>query len=102
MEGCASTTLMVALMLAVFYFLVLRPQAKELQERQKFRDSLKVGDRVITFGGLFGKIEDIKGERVTLEVAPRVQVRVQKEKIEARQASTNDSAAREESGGDST
>ena len=80
------TSLMVFVMLAVFYLIVLRPQQKEMQRREQFRDSLKVGDMVVTSGGIYGKIVDFQQERVVLEVAARTNIRVQKAHIESRQS----------------
>lgn len=54
--------------LAIFYFLVIRPQQKRDKKVKEMRSSLKIGDEVITIGGIIGKIVKIKDDVVTLEV----------------------------------
>ncbi|WP_206425344.1 preprotein translocase subunit YajC [Staphylospora marina] len=56
------------LMIAVFYFLLIRPQQKRQRERMKMLGNLKKGDKVVTIGGLHGTIVDLNEERVTLKV----------------------------------
>ena len=60
------------LIFIVFYFLIIQPQRKQEKERQDMLASLKRGDKVLTSGGIHGKIVDIKGDRVTVEVAEKV------------------------------
>ena len=71
-----SSILFFVLIIAVFYLFLIRPQAKRQKEIQKFRKSLKKGDKVITTGGIYGKISDIKENVVILEIAPDVRVKV--------------------------
>ncbi|TJX65652.1 preprotein translocase subunit YajC [Soehngenia saccharolytica] len=56
--------------LAVFYFLAIRPQKKKEKEVKEMRDSLKIGDEIVTIGGLYGKVVKVKDDYVTLEVGP--------------------------------
>ncbi len=51
--------LMIGLMLGVFYFFMIRPQMKKQKELKNFRENMKVGDRVVTIGGVHGKILEI-------------------------------------------
>ena len=61
---------------AIFYFLLIRPQQKKAKEHRSMIDSLKQGDRVITSGGIFGKVTNVNDpETVTLEIADRVRVK---------------------------
>ncbi|HOJ87071.1 MAG: preprotein translocase subunit YajC [Elusimicrobiales bacterium] len=62
------------LMIAIFYFLLIRPQQKQMKERQKMLDSLKVGDKVITVGGIIGTITSIKDNEIELEISKNVKV----------------------------
>lgn len=55
-------------LLVVFYFFIIRPQKKKEQEVKKMRDELKVGDEVITIGGIYGKVLKAKEDMVTIEV----------------------------------
>ena len=66
---------------AVFYFLVLRPQQKRAKEHKSFVEQLKVGARVVTASGLFGKITALEGHEAKLEIADKVVVRVLKSQI---------------------
>ncbi|WP_202707303.1 preprotein translocase subunit YajC [Sporosalibacterium faouarense] len=56
------------LLLAVFYFLVIRPQQKKNKQINEMRNSLKVGDEITTIGGIYGKVLKIKEDVVTVEV----------------------------------
>ena len=64
----------IALMLLIFYFLLYRPQKKAQKERQEMLDSLKVGARVITIGGIYGTITALTDEIVTLKIAEHVEI----------------------------
>jgi len=77
------TLLPFVLIFAIFYFLVIRPQAKRQKETVKMLDSLKQGDRVVTSGGLFGTVAGVKDNVVVLKVADQVRVEVTKSAITA-------------------
>jgi len=64
------------LMVAIFYFILIRPQQRKAKEHRQFLENLKRDERVITSGGIVGKIVDIKDPLVVLEVADRVQIEV--------------------------
>jgi preprotein translocase subunit YajC len=68
--------------LAIFYVVLIRPQQKKEREKEDFRSQLKKGDEVTGAGGLFGRVVDIRGSVVMLEVAPNVRVRVERRTIE--------------------
>ena len=85
--------LMMVALVAIFYFFMIRPQTKKQKEIRKFRDSLSVGDKVITAGGIYGKIKEIKGEDVILEIADNVRIRVAKSSIYGRAADSNQQQA---------
>ena len=67
--------------LAVMYFLVIRPQAKKQKETQSFLSALKVGDQVITQAGILGRITALTEVLVTLEVANQVQIKVLRSQV---------------------
>lgn len=69
------------LIIVVFYFFMIRPQVKKQKEMSNYRSSLKKGDKVLTTGGLYGKINDVKETTVTLEIADNVIVKVDKTAI---------------------
>lgn len=78
-----SFIIMLVLMFAIIYFFMIRPQQKKQKEIQKFRDSLTVGQDVITIGGLHGTIKhiDIEKQTITLRVATGVDVVFEKSAI---------------------
>ena len=71
----------ILLMVLIFYFLLYRPQKKAHDERNKMLDALKVGDRVITLGGIYGTIVAIKDEIITVKIADKVDVEVSRNAI---------------------
>ena len=81
-NGWGNIIFIVALV-AIFYFFMIRPQSKRQKEIKKFRDSLKQGDKVITAGGIHGKIKNVKENTVTLEVADGLNITVEKSSIYA-------------------
>jgi preprotein translocase subunit YajC len=70
------TLLPLILIIVVFYFFMIRPQMKKQKELKNFRQSLKVGDKVITSGGIYGKINDIRDNIVIIEVEDKMRLRV--------------------------
>jgi len=65
-----------ALVLAIFYFIILMPMKRKQQKVQEFLDSLKVGDRVITTGGIHGQITRLGEQSVQLQIADKVRIEV--------------------------
>lgn len=63
-------------MVAIFYFLLIRPQQRKAKEHKQMLDNLKRGDRVITAGGLIGEITAISDQTLTIEIADKVKVDV--------------------------
>ncbi|MCD8287916.1 MAG: preprotein translocase subunit YajC [Porphyromonadaceae bacterium] len=72
--------MMVAL-IAIFYFFMIRPQSKRQKEIKKFRESLSEGQKVITAGGVHGKVKSIKDNTVVVEIADNVRVTIDKASI---------------------
>lgn len=64
------------LMFVIFYFLLIRPQQKQQKKLADFLKSLKVGDKVVTTGGIFGEITGLTDAAVTLEIADKVRIKV--------------------------
>ncbi len=69
------------LMFAIFYFLLIRPQQKKSKQHREMIASLKKGDRVVSSGGLHGTITGISDDVVTMEIAPKVRVKVSRGSI---------------------
>jgi preprotein translocase subunit YajC len=74
--GSFSVFVPLLLMFAVFYFLLIRPQQKKTRQHQDMLKSLKVGDRVVTTGGLYGTIVAGGDHSIKLEIADKVRVEV--------------------------
>ena len=73
-----STILMFGLMFVVFYLFMIRPQMKKTKEEKVFREGLKKGDRVVTIGGLHGKIVEVKDTTVLLDTGEGQKLKVEK------------------------
>jgi preprotein translocase subunit YajC len=76
--GGIAPILMMVVFIAIFYFLLIRPQQKKAKEHQAMVTKLSAGDEVVTSGGILGKIIEVGDAFVTLEIAPNVQIKVQK------------------------
>lgn len=69
------------LVFVVFYFFMIRPQMKKQKELTTFRSAISKGDKVITTGGIYGKVTDVTDNIVTIEIANDVKVRVDKNAV---------------------
>lgn len=87
--GMGSTVIMMVLMVAIFYFMLIRPENKRKKEAEQMRASLKKGDKIVTIGGITGVIVDVKENRFVMETGAD-QVRIELEKWAV---STNETAA---------
>ena len=76
-----SMWVMLALIFVVMWFFMIRPQRKQQKELQNFRDSLKKGDKVVTIGGIYGTVCEIKEGSVLIEVDNNVKIRVSKQAL---------------------
>jgi len=85
--GNWSMILMLVVVFAIMYFMMIRPQQKRQKEIQKMRESMKVGDKVVTAGGIHGKIKEISDTTFLIEIAENVKIRVDKNSVFA---SSND------------
>ncbi|MDR2351734.1 MAG: preprotein translocase subunit YajC [Deltaproteobacteria bacterium] len=74
--GFGQLIIMVVGFIAIFYFLMLRPQKKQQKARQEMLESLKKGDRIQTSGGLLGIITAVETREITLRIAPEVRVKI--------------------------
>ena len=73
-QSMLPTIIMIASMLAIFYFLLLRPQQKQKQERERMLSAIKRGDKVVTTSGMFGTVTNLTDKTVTLRVADQVKL----------------------------
>ena len=77
----ASFYIMMLLIIVVFYFFMIRPQVKKQKETRTFRDALKKGDKIITTGGIYGKINNISENIITMDIGNNVTIKVDKNAI---------------------
>ena len=73
----------IILMFVIFYFLLIRPQQKRQKEHRSMVSNLKKGDRIITSGGLYGRITGIDETTLTVEIADKVRVKVARSNVSA-------------------
>lgn len=69
------------LMFVIFYFLLIRPQQKKAKMHKQMLSAIKKGDRVVSSGGLHGVITGITDDAVTMEIAPKIRVKVSRGSI---------------------
>jgi preprotein translocase subunit YajC len=69
------------IVLGIFYFIILLPMRRKQQKTQQFLDGLKVGDRVITTGGIYGQVTRLGDESIQLQVADKLRIEIAKAAI---------------------
>ena len=76
--GDWSGIIMIVALVAVSYFFMIRPQQKRQKEIRKFREGIKVGDKVITAGGIYGKVRNINDTTFQIEISDGVKIVIDK------------------------
>ena len=76
-----SGILMIVAMVVIFYFFMIRPQSKKQKEIKKAREAMTVGDKVVTAGGIYGKIKEVKDTTFLIEIAPSVTIKIEKTSV---------------------
>ncbi|CAN5796120.1 preprotein translocase subunit YajC [soil metagenome] len=79
--GFLTSMLPIVAMIAILWFLLIRPQQKEQQKHREMVKNLKKGDEVVTVGGIYGRIMSLDAEKVTIKIAENVKVDVERSKI---------------------
>lgn len=79
-QGWTSIIMMVAL-IAIFYFFMIRPQQKRQKEIQKAREALTNGDKIMTAGGIYGKVKEVGEKYFIIEIADNTRIRVAKDSV---------------------
>jgi preprotein translocase subunit YajC len=74
-----------ALILGIFYFLILMPMKNRQKKVQTFQDSLQVGDRVVTTGGMYGQITKLNDKTIQLQIADKVRIEIARAAIGGKQ-----------------
>ncbi len=80
-DGGWMSMLPLFLILVVFYFFFIRPQTKKNKEQKKFREELKKGDKVVTIGGVHGKVAEIKESTIVLDCGNTIKLNIEKSAV---------------------
>ncbi|MDR3251332.1 MAG: preprotein translocase subunit YajC [Tannerella sp.] len=80
-EGSYMGILMIVAMIAIFYFFMIRPQQKRQKDIQRAREAMKVGDRIVTAGGIHGKVKEIAEKYMLIEISEGVRIRVDRASV---------------------
>ncbi len=83
-SGLIGMLLLLAPLFIVWYFFLIRPQKKREKEKKAMIDSLKKGDKILTIGGIIGKVEQVKEDRVIIKVADKTNIEILKTAISSR------------------
>ena len=81
--GMASSLIFLVLIFVVFYFFFIRPQVKRQKDQKKFREGLAKGQKIITIGGIHGRIVELQETTCTIEVEGGVKLRLEKSAVAA-------------------
>ena len=76
--GGSMTLIFILLLLLIFYFFMIRPQQKKQKQIEEYRSKLSKGDKIITIGGLHGKITDVQEKVFVIEIADGVKITIEK------------------------
>lgn len=79
--GGGASWIMIIAMFVIMWLFMIRPQRKQQKELEKFRNSLKRGDKVVTAGGIYGTVDEIKDRTVLIKVDGEVKLRVDKNSL---------------------
>jgi len=81
--GGMMSFLPIILIFVIFYFLLIRPQQKRAKDHKALLSNLKVGDQVLTGGGIYGKVTGLRDDIITVEISDKVRVKVNRGSIGA-------------------
>lgn len=98
-QGGITAFIPLILMFVIFYFLLIRPQQKKSKEHRQMISNLKKGDRIVTSGGLHGRITGVDENTLTVEIAEKVRVKVNRNHIAALANPVSQAAPAKESAG---
>lgn len=79
--GALGMFLPFALMFAVVYFLIIRPQQKKMKEHQSLLEKIQQGDQIVTSGGIFGKVAGVNDKVLTVEISDGVKIKMMKSQV---------------------
>ncbi|MDR1743298.1 MAG: preprotein translocase subunit YajC [Dysgonamonadaceae bacterium] len=88
-NGMTSTIIMMVAIVAIFYFFMIRPQQKKQKDLQKAREAMQVGDKVVTAGGIHGRIKEVGDTYFLVEVSDGVKLKFEKSSVFASSTDAN-------------
>ena len=92
--GMGSTVIMMVVMVAVFYFMLIRPENKRKKEAEQMRSAVKKGDKIVTIGGIVGTVVDVKENKFVMETgADQVRIELEKWAISSNQTAADNAKA---------
>ena len=87
--GGMTSLIMIVAMIAVFYFLMIRPENKRKKEAEQMRSAVKTGDEIVTIGGIIGTVVNVKDEKIVMETgADQVRIELAKWAISSNETAT--------------
>lgn len=95
-QGGYSGLIMIALLFVVMWFFMIRPQQKRQKEIRKFREALTKGDKIVTAGGIYGTITDVKEKSFLVEITKGVTIQVDKGSVYPSAGDANQNAPQEQ------
>jgi preprotein translocase subunit YajC len=81
--GAFSSIIMMVVIFAIFYFILIRPQQKKMKEHKKMIEEVKKGDRIVTSGGIYGVVEGVAPNTLTVKIAEGVKVKITRSSVGA-------------------
>jgi preprotein translocase subunit YajC len=79
--GGMTSLIMIVLLIVIFYFFMIRPQSQKQKKINQFRQGLQKGDKVMTAGGIYGKIREVKDTTIILEITKGVEITIDKNSV---------------------
>lgn len=76
-----SSLIMIVALIVIFYFFMIRPQSKRQKEIKKAREAMQKGDRVVTAGGIHGRIKEVNDATLFVEIAPNTVIKIDKASV---------------------
>ena len=87
-DGLTGMLFPIAIFILIFYFLILRPQSKRRKEQETLIGGITRGDQIVTHGGIFGTVKEIRDDSFMLEIAEGVKIRILKVAVSTKRTST--------------
>ena len=81
MQGSYINIIMIVFLFGFMYFMIIRPQSKRNKELKLLQDSLKEGDRIVTFAGIYGDIVEVGTVTVKVRIAPKVEIEIDRNAV---------------------